>query len=234
MVEEMYLEETKDQNNNESNNPKDNTNRTSKELNKDANNNNNIDASAGAHEESGSMNNIMRSSFDQTFNNNNNQTTTSSLNDIVSNNNNPPLGIMDIEMKPRFVKDGYNNNPLLSEESGYGGFSMQDIGRFNVSNVSEQHSLAPRFHGNGVSLTLGLPHHSDNLSLSATQHGFLSPHNIHLGTSNATELCAINAAAATGGPPPPSSHSGAGTGYENIDIQNRKSFATQLLQDFVT
>lgn len=224
MVEEMYLEETKEQNNESS--PKDNTNRSSKESSKDGNND-------AAHEEPGSINII--SSFGQikalqskpdhqTFSNQ----TASSLHDI----SNPTMGVsdvsVDVEMKPRFIKDGYN--PLLSDE-GYGGFSMQDIGRFNVSNVSEQH-LAPRFHGNGVSLTLGLPH-SDSLPLSATQHGFLS-HNIHLGTNNATELCAINAAAAAAAAPPPPSHSGATT-YENIDIhQNRKSFAAQLLPDFVT
>ncbi|KAI9107731.1 hypothetical protein K1719_021394 [Acacia pycnantha] len=234
MVEEMYLEETKEQNN--ESNPKDNnTNRSSKESNKDPNNNE-------AHEESGSFN--IRSSFealqsktDHHQTSFNNQTTiTNSLHDL-SNHPNDPMGVanvsMDMEMKPRFVKDGYNN-PLLSEE-GYGGLiSMQDIGRFNVSNVSEQH-LAPRFHGNGVSLTLGLPHQTDNLSLSATQHhGFLS-HNIHLGTDDATELCAINAAAAAAATaPPPSSHSGATTSYESIDIQNRKSFAAQLLPDFVT
>ncbi|XP_017407810.1 BEL1-like homeodomain protein 1 isoform X1 [Vigna angularis] len=113
----------------------------------------------------------------------------------------------------RHDKDGY---PLMSGNAnhggGFGAFTMEDIGnRFNVS--TEQ--LASRFHGNGVSLTLGLPH-NENLSMSGTSHGFLSQ-NIHLGRrlemgTSGNEFCAINT--------PPSSHSG--TTYESIDIQNRK------------
>ncbi|TKY48689.1 BEL homeodomain protein 1 [Spatholobus suberectus] len=100
---------------------------------------------------------------------------------------------------------------------------MEDIGsRFNVAT---EH-LASRFHGNGVSLTLGLPH-DENLSISGAQHGFLSQ-NIHLGRrlemgTNGNEFCAINT--------PASSHSG--TTYESIDIQNKKRFIAQLLPDFV-
>ncbi|KAG4986727.1 hypothetical protein AAZV13_12G156200 [Glycine max] len=123
-------------------------------------------------------------------------------------------------------KDGY---PLMTSNAnhggGFGAFTMEDMGsRFNVT--TEQ--LASRFHGNGVSLTLGLPH-NENLSMPGTQqHGFLSQ-NIHLGRrlemgTNGNEFCAINT--------PPSSHSG--TTYESIDIQNRKRFvAHQLLPDFV-
>jgi len=124
----------------------------------------------------------------------------------------------------RHHKDGY---PLMSGNANHGGsfgaFTMEDIGnRFNVT--TEQ--LASRFHGNGVSLTLGLPH-NENLSMSGTQHGFLSQ-NIHLGRrlemgTSGNEFCAINT--------PPSSHSG--TTYESIDIQNRKRFVAQLLPDFV-
>ncbi|KAK7324831.1 hypothetical protein VNO77_28703 [Canavalia gladiata] len=123
-------------------------------------------------------------------------------------------------------KDGY---PLMSSNAnhggGFGAFSMEDIGnRFNVT--TEQ--LASRFHGNGVSLTLGLPHNEALPISGTTQHGFLSQ-NIHLGRrlemgTNGNEYCAINNT-------PPSSHSG--TTYETIDIQNRKRFAAQLLPDFV-
>ncbi|KAJ1378391.1 POX domain [Sesbania bispinosa] len=124
----------------------------------------------------------------------------------------------DIERHP---KDGYSL--MTAGNESYGAFSMEDIGRFNVTDQQQQ--LAPRFHGNGVSLTLGLPH-NENLSLSAaTQHGFLSQ-NMHLGMgSNENEFCAINSNQ-------PSSHSA--TSYESIDIQNRKRFAAaQLLRDFV-
>ncbi|XP_020207112.1 BEL1-like homeodomain protein 1 isoform X2 [Cajanus cajan] len=127
----------------------------------------------------------------------------------------------------RHNKDGY---PLMNGNAnnggGFGAFTMDDIGsRFNVT--TEQ--LASRLHGNGVSLTLGLPH-DENLSISGTQHGFLSQNNIPLGRrlemgTNGNEFCAINTT------PPPSSHSG--TTYESIDIQNRKRFVAQLLPDFV-
>ncbi|KAK7375232.1 hypothetical protein VNO78_35926 [Psophocarpus tetragonolobus] len=136
-------------------------------------------------------------------------------------NNREANAKFDIE---RLHKDGYplmNNN--ANHGGGFGAFTTEDIGsRFNVT--TEQ--LASRFHGNGVSLTLGLPH-NENLSISGTQHGFLSQ-NIHLGRrlemgTNGNEFCAINT--------PPSSHSG--NTYGSIDIQNRKRFVAQLLPDFV-
>ncbi|KAI4334178.1 hypothetical protein L6164_018898 [Bauhinia variegata] len=264
MVEEMYMEEIKEQ---EQNGSQDNN---SKESNKELGSSTNAPP-----EESGSAIRLdrikaFRSKPESSFNNNKNASTTDISNssmggslqsqtgfhlagssDMQRSPNKPrnselqnsPNKIlsMDMEMKPgetnrsevttnfgieRQRKDGY---PIITgnanqQGGSYGAFSMEDIGRFNVS---EQ--LAPRFHGNGVSLTLGLPH-SENLPLSGTQHGFLSP-NIHLGRrlemgSNGTEFCAINSN-------PPSSHSG--TGYENInDIQNGKRFAAQLLPDFVT
>lgn len=108
-----------------------------------------------------------------------------------------------------------NDNSSGGGGGGFGGFTMEDMGRYNVAD----HQLAPRFHGNGVSLTLGLPHTTDS---NLPRHGFLS-HNINL-TSEGSDFCAMNA--------PPPSHSNAS--YENIDhIQNRKRFAAQLLPDFV-
>jgi len=228
MVEEMYLEEVKQEKNNGS---KENNTNSSKESNKEiwseANN---------AAQESGSTRldqiNLLQSKA-ESFNN---QTTDSPTE--ISNSNNSmstsPLGnfhlprstsemqhspssilSVDMEMKPH----GNTNNNNNDHGGGFGAFSMEDIGRFNVT---EQ--LASRFHGNGVSLTLGLPH-SETLPLSGTQHGFLSQ-NMHLGIgTNENEFCggAIHT--------PPSSHSG--TSYESIDIQNRKRFAAQFLRDFV-
>ncbi|KAK7272257.1 hypothetical protein RJT34_28740 [Clitoria ternatea] len=136
------------------------------------------------------------------------------------NTNNRSEANINFGIIERHHKD--NGYPLMSG-NGFGTFSMEDIGgRFNVT--TEQ--LASRFHGNGVSLTLGLPH-DENLSMSGTQHGFLSQNNMHLGT-NGNEFCAaINTTTAT----PPSR---SGTTYETInDIQNRKRFAAQLLPDFV-
>ncbi|KAI9072587.1 hypothetical protein K1719_045474 [Acacia pycnantha] len=139
--------------------------------------------------------------------------------------NNSPSSILsvDMEMKPgdtdrsegNAKSFGMERHSLISNNGGgYGGFTIQDMGRYNVAD-----QLAPRFHGNGVSLTLGLPHNStENLP----RHGFLS-HNMNL-ANDGTDFCAINA-------PPPSHSNGS---YDNIEhIQNRKRLAAQLLPDFV-
>ncbi|TKY67017.1 BEL homeodomain protein 1 [Spatholobus suberectus] len=248
MVEEMYMEEVKQEQNNGS--QENNTNR-SKESSKE------LWSEANAAQESGAMRldqiNVLQSKT-ESFNNqatspteisNSNSLSTSPMGgrgslqsqsgfhlaDMQSPNKrrstsemqNSPGSILsvDMEMKPHGETNTREGNIKFGIENhggGFGAFSMEDIGRFHVT---EQ--LAPRFHGNGVSLTLGLPH-SENLPLSGTQHGFLSQ-NMHLGMrSNENEFCgAINT--------PPSSHSG--TSYESIDIQNRKRFAAQLLRDFV-
>lgn len=215
MVEEMYMEEIKEQE--EKNGSKDNTN-TSKESSKE------LWSSTNATQESSATKidqiNLLNSKT-ETFNNNQNTSPTE-----ISNSNNS-ISVSPMEMKSnteydtKFDKNGY---PLLNENENHGGgygsiFSMEDIGRYNV-----REQLAPRFHGNGVSLSLGLPH-DENLPLSSTQHGFLS----HMGgriemRENENEFCGINTT-------PPSSHSG--TSYESVDIQNKKRFATQLLRNFV-
>ncbi|XP_058729667.1 BEL1-like homeodomain protein 1 [Vicia villosa] len=215
MVEEMYMEEIKEQE--EKNGSKDNVTNTSKESSKE------LWSSTNATQESSATKidqiNVLNSKT-ETFNNNQNTSPTE-----ISNSNNS-ISVSPMEMKSntesntKFDKNGY---PLLSENENHGGgygsiFSMEDIGRYNVS---EQ--LAPRFHGNGVSLSLGLPH-NENLPLSSTQHGFLS----HMGgriemRENENEFCGINTTT-------PSSHSG--TSYESVDIQNKKRFATQLLRNF--
>ncbi|CAL0303983.1 unnamed protein product [Lupinus luteus] len=264
MVEEMYLEEIKEQEQN--NGSKDNTNRakeSSKELWTSTANDAVQESSSGANIRL-DQNNVLQSNA-ESFNNNQNISPTE-----ISNSNNsmggstlqsqsgnfhiagsshamqnspnkrrnsemhnsPGSGIfsVDMDMKPGETNREISNTKFGIENHGgrgYGAFSIEDIGRFN--NVTEQ--LAPRFHGNGVSLTLGLPH-SENFPLSGTQHEFLSQ-NIHLGGvgrlhemgNNENEFCAINST------PPPSFHSG--TSYESIDIQNRKRFAAQLLRDFV-
>lgn len=121
---------------------------------------------------------------------------------------------MDVDTKP----EGYSQlSGITNDVNGFGMYHPIDdhqIGRFNPE------QLAPRFHGNGVSLTLGLPY-CENLSLSETQQGYLSDQNIQLGrglglgSGGEPEFCDSN------------------TGYENINIQNRKRFAAQLLPDFV-
>ncbi|KAE9616779.1 hypothetical protein Lal_00034532 [Lupinus albus] len=270
MVEEMYLEEIKEQEQN--NGSKDNTNRakeSSKELWTSSTANNAVQESSSPNNISLDQNNVLQSKA-ESFNNNQNISPTEisnsnnsmggstlqsqsgkfhnagSSHDIMQNSspnkrrnsemhNSPGSGIfsVDMDMKPGDTNREISNTKFGIENhgggtgGGYGAFSIEEIGRFN--NVAEQ--LAPRFHGNGVSLTLGLPH-NENFPLSGTQHEFLSQ-NIHLGGvgrlhemgTNENEFCAINST------PPPSFHSG--TSYENIDIQNRKRFAAQLLRDFV-
>ncbi|CAJ2654769.1 unnamed protein product [Trifolium pratense] len=216
MVEEMYLEETKEQekNNNDSN---DNTN-ISKESSKElwSANTTTQDSTPTKLDQI----NILHSKT-ESFNNQNTSPTE------ISNSHNS-LSTSNTKFDVDQTNHDKNEYPLMSGNEnhhgdGYGTFSMEDIGRFNVSD-----QLAPRFHGNGVSLTLGLPH-NENLPFSSTQHGFLSQ-DLHMGGriemgENENEFCAINTT-------PPSSHSG--TSYESIDIQNRKRYAAaQLLRNFV-
>ena len=96
---------------------------------------------------------------------------------------------------------------------GFGSYSIGEISRFGA----EQYPYS----GNGVSLTLGLPH-CENLAMSGTHQTFLPNQTVEIGEAN--EFGTINT--------PTSSHST--SVYESINIQNRKRFAAQLLPDFVT
>ncbi|GMI81654.1 BEL1-like homeodomain 1, embryo sac development arrest 29 [Hibiscus trionum] len=116
----------------------------------------------------------------------------------------------------RLFKEGYS----YLGGSVYG--SMQEIGRFDA----EQQQLPPGFNGNGgVSLTLGLPH-CENLSLSGNRQNFVANHSINqvgrmleLGASE-SDIYGINAQQQASHP-------------SDIEIQNRKRFAAPLLPDFV-
>ncbi|KAF8397980.1 hypothetical protein HHK36_016906 [Tetracentron sinense] len=110
----------------------------------------------------------------------------------------------------------------MNHGGAFGAYSIGGIGRFDAD------QFAPRFSTNGVSLTLGL-NHCENLSLSGTQPTYLSDQNMQLGRrlemsgDEPNEFCGINTT-------PQPLHS---TAYENLEIQNRKRFAAQLLPDFV-
>ncbi|KAI3823369.1 hypothetical protein L1987_04804 [Smallanthus sonchifolius] len=97
---------------------------------------------------------------------------------------------------------------------GLGGYPIGELGRFPADQFQQQ------FSGNGVSLTLGLPH-CENLSISGNHQNFLPNQNIQLREEN--DYTAMN--------PPSSSHTAAL--YESMTIQNRKRFAAQPLPDFV-
>ncbi|KAI3688034.1 hypothetical protein L1987_81740 [Smallanthus sonchifolius] len=100
---------------------------------------------------------------------------------------------------------------------GLGGYPIGEIGRFTAGQFQQHYS------GNGVSLTLGLPDR-ENVSISGGHQSFLANQSIHL--SRGSELGEENDY--TGMNPPSSSHI-----YESMNIQNRKRFAAQPLPDFV-
>lgn len=103
---------------------------------------------------------------------------------------------------------------------GFEQYPIGDMGRFD----SEQFTQS--FHGNGVSLTLGLPH-GENLSLYGAHHDFLTNQNIQLGrrldAGQQHELGSLS-----------SSRPNSSSTFESMNIKNRKRFAVPLLPDFVT
>ncbi|CAN1133904.1 BEL1-like homeodomain protein 1 [Linum perenne] len=122
----------------------------------------------------------------------------------------------------RQSRDGYS---FMGGQTNFmGAFGQYPIAEIGARFDPDQ--FAQRFSGNGVSLSLGLPH-CENLNLSGNHHTFLPNHNIQLGRrldmGEANEFGAMNGTAP---------HSSAT--YESINIQNRKGFAAQLLPDFVT
>lgn len=92
---------------------------------------------------------------------------------------------------------------------GFGQYPIAEMDRF------EAEQFTPRFSGNGVSLTLGLPH-CDSLS-AATHQTFLPDQTIQ-----PTEFGGIS-----------TSNPHSSTAFDNINMQNPKRFAAQLLPDFV-
>ncbi|TKY53160.1 BEL homeodomain protein 1 [Spatholobus suberectus] len=123
-----------------------------------------------------------------------------------------------LSMDERQSRDGYsfmgNQTNFIS---GFGQYPMEEIGRFDAE------QFTPRFPGNGVSLTLGLPHCD---TLSGTHQTFLPNQNIQLGRGldigEPNQFGALNNS---------TSHSSAA--FESINMQNPKRFAAQLLPDFV-
>ncbi|CAN4100790.1 unnamed protein product [Withania somnifera] len=101
---------------------------------------------------------------------------------------------------------GFNNNPLM-----VAAYAMGEFGRFDP-----HEQMTANFHGNSVSLTLGLPP-SENLAMPVSQQNYLSNQSIDMGSR-----------------PEMGGHYNR-MGYENIDFQSgNKRFPTQLLPDFVT
>ncbi|XP_027082823.2 BEL1-like homeodomain protein 1 [Coffea arabica] len=155
---------------------------------------------------------------------------------------NSPSSILSVDMEMKFgePRKGFDNKFSTSQRetnkdgfslmvnnagqgNGFGAFNLGELGQFNPE------QLTTGFHGNSVSLTLGLPP-SENLALSAgTQQNYLSDQNmgledrLEMGTMDG-HYDRVNKTQ--------TSHSS--LGYETINFDNRKRFAAQLLPDFVT
>jgi len=104
----------------------------------------------------------------------------------------------------------------LADSSGSSGsYQIGCLNRYG------QEAFTPKFSGSGgVSLTLGLQH-SDGLSLSGTQQRCISSEGRNHGLGSVShDYCNISETAAA--------H--AANAYESINLENRKRFATHLLQ----
>lgn len=145
--------------------------------------------------------------------------------EVIGYNNGTNNGEMMIkfrnEKQERETETGYalisGGMNFLGGSDELGTYPIGELGRFDT----EDFSPPPRYlHGNGISLSLGLPP-CDNLSI--TNHTILSQ-NPNLQFRRANEFGAMQS--------PPSGHSNAAA-FECVDVQNRKGFAAQLLPDFV-
>lgn len=155
-------------------------------------------------------------SFLGSFNMESNNTTA----DHIENNTKKPRNGMQ-KFSPSSILSSVDMEAKARESSNKGfnnnplmaAYAMGDFGRFDP----HDQQMTANFHGNnGVSLTLGLPP-SENLAMPVSQQNYLSNQNIELGSR-----------------PEMGSHF-TRMGYENIDFQSgNKRFPTQLLPDFVT
>ncbi|XP_065857725.1 BEL1-like homeodomain protein 1 [Euphorbia lathyris] len=148
-------------------------------------------------------------------------------NDLIQSPTSVPSINIDVKPNENHTHDHMSikfGNDRQTRDSGYSfmGGQTNFIGGFGQYPIGELEQFAPRYSGNGVSLTLGLPH-CENI----THQSFLPNQNIQLGgrrveIGEPNEFGAINAS---------TPHSS--SAYESINIQNRKRFAAQLLPDFV-
>ncbi|KAJ6852867.1 BEL1-like homeodomain protein 1 [Iris pallida] len=133
--------------------------------------------------------------------------------------------------------DDMSNRELLMKfmdhhGGGFGTYQLGELARFD----HEQFAHSPRFGGNGVSLTLGLPH-CETVSLSGSrQPAYLSNESVPMGgkLDMGSEEDGYNFTLNNNGNNPSASHPPPPNAYDHsINIQNRKRFAAQLLPDYV-
>lgn len=214
MVEEMYLEEVKDQEQNGSDHTKE----------------------SGSKSGNDPQENTATFQMDQAVNNNTHQYK-QEVEGIVQANpkkqksfdkqSSSPSSIlsmdMDMKMKPgsetaKGINHNYGGYSLIPDTSshgnGFGAYPMGEIGRFDPE------GLVTRYHGNSVSLTLGLPHCEN-----AAQQSYLPSQNMSHQLGSRVDMGGVETHYSGISVPQPSHPSAA---YEN-----RKFFAAQLLPDFV-
>lgn len=215
MVEEMYLEEVKVQEQNKS------------DENKASKSEQSEDNSSSKHDKSVSPENSKRG-----FNHppppqmtvSTTVSTSPSTTRINFQNQNPPgftlINSSQMEGMTQFSpKKPRNNDRQQTSDVGFtlmgnptdfmgslGGYPIGEIGRF----TTEQ--FQPQYSGNGVSLTLGLPH-CDTITMSGAPQNFLPTQNIQHQQSNEFE------------PMNQQSSSHSASMYETMNIQNQKRFA---------
>jgi hypothetical protein len=220
MVEEMYLEEVKDQEQNGSDHTKESGSKSS----------NDPQENITDFKKDQSLYNTLQSKQERQI--------TQEMEGIVQPNpkkpksyqkqssspNSIPRIDVDMKMKPgsetaKGINHTFGNYSLITDTTSHGnGFSaypVGEIGRFDPED------LVARYQGNSVSLTLGLPH-CENPS----QQSYLPNHNISHQVGNRVDIGGVEAHYIGINVPQPS-HSSAAA-YEN-----RKFFAAQRIPDFV-
>jgi len=220
MVEEMYLEEIKDQEQNGSDRTKESGSKSS----------NDPQENITDFKKDQSLYNTLQSKQERQI--------TQEMEGLVQPNpkklksyqkqssspNSIPTIDVDMKMKPgsetaKGINHTFGNYSLITDTTSHGnGFSaypVGEIGRFDPED------LVARYQGNSVSLTLGLPHCEN-----PAQQSYLPNHNISHQVGNRVNIGGVEAHYIGINVPQPS-HSSAAA-YEN-----RKFFAAQRIPDFV-
>ncbi|KAM0939762.1 putative transcription factor Homeodomain-TALE-BEL family [Dioscorea sansibarensis] len=208
MVEEMYLEETKEQEHN---------NGEEKASKSEGNEN-----SAATNQEN-NINSPTRTDQTESIKSNGPSISASVANQAVYNEN-------ETMMHQPKLKKARTDELAISGDHNHNGYSLIATGTVNHISGFDAYQVGdytPRFSGNGVALTLGLPH-CDNISLSggAQQAYHLSSESIN----PSSEFCSLNN---NNNNNSNQTVVHASNAYENMNMQSRKRFAAQLLPDFV-
>ncbi|KAL3839357.1 hypothetical protein ACJIZ3_023948 [Penstemon smallii] len=113
---------------------------------------------------------------------------------------------MKFEIERQSRSDGFTfMGAPTNFNGGFGSYPIGELGRFGPDQFQTPYS------NNGFSLTLGLPH-CENLSMNGAHQTYEIGESNGFSTMNNTQTSNV---------------------YENMNIQNRKRFAAQLLPDFV-